>query len=71
MALSPEMTQKIAELRQKAREGTITLEETKEALSLLRADRTNAQATSTTSRSKKAPKAPVNADDLLSELEGL
>lgn len=63
--LSPEMTMKIAELRQKSRDGTITLEETKEALSLLRSDRTNAQVTSTKTRSKKAP---VNADDLLAEL---
>ncbi len=68
MALSPEMTQQIQEWRQKAREGTLTTDECKQALLALRADRTNAQVTSSKSKAKKAP---VNADDLLSELEGL
>jgi len=71
MALSPEMQSKVQLWRQKAREGTLTTEERREAIQLLRQDRIGAAQTSTASRAKKAPKAPINADDLLSELDGL
>lgn len=39
MAVSPEMQMRIAELRQKARDGTLTLEETKEGIAFLRQER--------------------------------
>ena len=71
MALSPEMQSKVQLWRQKAREGTLTTEERREAIQLLRHDRIGAAQVSTASRAKKAPKAPINADDLLSELDNL
>lgn len=71
MALSPEMQSKVQLWRQKAREGTLTVEERREAIQLLRQDRVGAAQISAASRAKKAPKAPVNADDLLNELDNL
>ena len=71
MAISPEAQSKVALWRQKAREGTLTQEERREAIKVLREDRIGAAQTSTASRAKKAPKAPINADDLLAELGGL
>ena len=64
----------LAELRAKARDNTATPDELRQALNLLRGDRTRAQVTSSTSKTKVAAgkaKANVNSDDLLSELEGL
>lgn len=71
MALSPETQAKVQLWRQKAREGTLSQEERREAIQLLRQDRIGAAQVSTASRAKKASKAPINADDLLSELENL
>jgi len=57
------IVQRVAELRQKAREGTLTQEETREAISFLRAERLAMP------QGKTRTKAPApNADDLLSEL---
>lgn len=67
--MSPEQQARIQALRAKAREGTLTLEESREAIILLREDRVAASATSAASKARKAPKAPVNSDDLLAELE--
>jgi len=54
---------RIGELRQKAREGTMTQDETREAISFLRAERLAMP------QGKSRTKAPApNADDLLSEL---
>ena len=71
MAISPEMQAQVQIWRQKAREGTLTQEERRDAIRLLREDRKGAEGVSAASRAKKAPKAPVNADDFLSELDGL
>lgn len=74
MVQSPEMQAKIQLWRQKAREGTLTQDEMREAIAALRQDRVGAAATSEKSREKKAAgraKANVNSDDLLSELDGL
>lgn len=71
--LSPELQSKIALWRQKANDGTLTLEEQKEAILLLRAGRKNAltaQAASA-SKTKKAKAAIPDADSLLDELGGL
>lgn len=60
--------------RQKAREGTLTQDDMKEALIALRESRQAAGAVSATSREKKAitkVKKNINSDDLLNELDGL
>lgn len=60
--------------RQKAREGTLTQDDMKEALIALREFRQAAGAVSATSREKKATtkvKKNINSDDLLNELDGL
>ena len=63
---SAETQMRIAELRQKALAGNLTLEETKEAIAFLRQERV-AQPPSS-SGSKKAAAAAVNVDNLLGEL---
>lgn len=73
-AQSPELQLKIQMWRQKAREGTLTQDEMKEAIAALRKDRGSvAQATagSKVSRSRSTAAKKPNGDDLLSELEGL
>jgi hypothetical protein len=69
--MTPETQAKIQMFRQKSREGTITTEELREALAIMREDRVGAQTTSTASRTKKAAKAAINSDDLLGELDSL
>lgn len=65
LTVSLETQQRIAELRQKARENTMTLDDMKEGIKLLRADRLAMPPAKSASRTK----APVaSADDLLSEL---
>lgn len=74
MALSPEAQAKVQLWRQKAREGTLTQDEMREAIATLRQDRIAAAVVSATSRAKKsatAAKKAVNSDDLLSELDGM
>ena len=72
--MPPEMSAQIQLWRQKAREGTLTQDEMRQAIAALRADRVGAAATSEKSREKKATaraKANVNSDDLLSQLDDL
>ncbi len=74
MAQSPEMQAKIQLWRQKAREGTLTQEEMREAIAALRQDRVRAASASATSRGKRVTtraKANINSDDLLGELDNL
>lgn len=60
----------VAEWRQKARDGTLTHDEMKEAIKALRRERVGTtQATSGTKARATAKKAPINSDDLLSGLE--
>lgn len=70
---SPELQAKLAEWRVKAVEGTLTKEEMAEAITALRGERTQAATAPTgeRKRSTAAKKAPINSDDLLSQLEGL
>ena len=69
---TPAESLRIQELRLKVANNTITKEELKEGLILLRKGREQAQATSTASRTKKAAsKTPINSDSLLDELGGL
>lgn len=60
--------------RKRAREGTLTVEEMQEALSLIRKERVTADAVSTkstgTRAAAKAKAAPIDSDDLLKGLMG-
>lgn len=65
MPVSLEMQQKVAEWRLKAKAGTLTLDETREAIKFLRQERlAMPQGKPSTRKSAATP----NADDLLSEL---
>ena len=55
--------------RQKAIEGTLTLDNMKEAIKMLREGRVAAQQAAKSSA--KSTKKPVNTDSLFSELDGL
>ena len=70
--MSPELNSKIAIWRAKCADGTITLDEYKEAIKALRGDRSSAHAASEASGKKRAAaKAAIpDADDMLSELGG-
>jgi len=67
-AQTPETLAKLAIWRQKAVEGTLTLEEQKEAIALMRADRRSASAVSDSSRRAKAKALVPSADEMLNEL---
>ncbi len=67
-AQSPELLANIAIWRQKAIDGTLTLEETREAIAALRQGRNSAHYASDTARRAKAKVAIPSADDLLAEL---
>jgi len=70
--ISAETSLRIQTLRAKAMSDTATTEELREALNLLRGDRTRASATSTKAKTTKAAAAkPIDSDDLLNELGGL
>ena len=69
--MSPELQSKISVWRQKAVNGNLTLDEMREAIAALRADRVGASIASTTSRAAKVKAPPPNAADLLGELEGM
>lgn len=64
--MTPELNDKISLWRQRARDGTLTREEMREAISLLRAGRISAAA-SAKSRTK-SPSAPIDAEGLLAGL---
>lgn len=72
--MSPEMQTQIQIWRQKAREGTLTQEEMRQAIAALRQDRVAASATSAKARATKSAataKKNINSDDLLGELDNL
>jgi len=62
---------KIADWRLRAVEGTLTLEEMKEAVVYLRAGRISAASQTATARAKKAKAIIPSADEMLGDLEGL
>ena len=66
-----DMMTKIAVWRQKAIEGTLSIEEMKEAIQALRGDRRGAAIASDKARKAKAGTAIPTADDLLAELGDL
>ena len=63
MIPSLEVQQRIATLRQKARDGTLTLDETKEGIAFLRAERLAMPPSKSSSK-----KVIINVDNLLGEL---
>lgn len=68
---TPEVQNQINQWRAKANAGTLSLEEMKAAVLLMRGDRKSAHATSETARRSKAKKEVRSADDLLGELDKL
>lgn len=66
---SPDESAQIQQWRAKCNNNTITQDELKEALALLRRGREGAHAASAASKAKKASKAPVDSDKLLGELD--
>lgn len=69
-----DLQMKVAEWRAKARAGTLTQEETREAIQVLRAGRSLIAAATGGTKTKAAAKPKASkpdADDLLSQLEGL
>lgn len=72
MPLSAENTARLQTFQAKALAGTITPDEEREAITILRQDRIAAQIGSTKSRSAKAEAArPVDADAVLAGLKAL
>lgn len=69
LSTDPDFHLKLATYRRKAADGTISLDEMREAVKLMRQGRL-AAAQNAKSASRKSS-APVNSDDLLSELDGL
>lgn len=70
--ITPELQSQIAIWRAKSADGTITLDEMRQAIILMRGGRTGAQEAAAASGKKSSTKKPVRkADDMLSELEGL
>lgn len=71
---TPQQSLQIQAWRKKVSAGTITKEELREAMELLRQGRAMAHETSATSRARKsttAAKKNVDSDKLLGELDGL
>lgn len=74
MIPNAEMVARIQELRRKSNDGTITLEEQKEAILFLRQNRTAALTASKGSKKSSGgakKKAPISADALLGELDNM
>jgi hypothetical protein len=69
MIPNPEMMNRVAQWRQKAQDGTLTLEEMKVAIVAMREGRLSAATASAESKAKGRAKAPArSAEDLLGEL---
>lgn len=66
--MAPELQSRIALWRAKALDGTITIEELREAVAAMRQDRKSAAVASDKSRRAKAKAEIPSADDMLSEL---
>lgn len=66
--MTPEVNSKIAIWRAKAAAGTLTLDEMREAIVVLRGSRVGAAHASATARQKKAKAEIPSAEDMLSEI---
>lgn len=71
MAVSAEVQTKIAIWRQKAADGTLTIDDCKEYVIVLRGGRRSAAEASEASRKTKARKVVKSAGEMLDELAGL
>ena len=71
MAMTAESIAAVAVYKAKALNNTLTVEDMKVAIQLLRADRQGAHVASDKSRRAKAKVEIPSADDMLRELEGL
>lgn len=70
--MNPSISLKLAEFRSIVNAGgKLTVEQSREVITLMREGRVAAAATSSKARTAKAAKAPVDADDLLSQLDNL
>ena len=69
--ISPELQSKIAAWRHRSAEGTLTLEEMKEIVILLRAGRVTSAQSPTTTKRKKAIAAIPKAEDMLADLDSM
>lgn len=66
--MTPEIQSKIAIYRQKAVDGTLTLDEMKEAVLMMRQNRRTAAASASSPRRAKAKAEIKSADEMLNEL---
>lgn len=66
--MSPEVASQIAVWRQQAFEGTLTVEDQRKIIELIRGDRKNAAVSSEKARKTRAKKEIKSADDMLKEL---
>ncbi len=66
--MTPELLAKIAIWRQKAIEGTLTIDDQREAIAVMRDGRLGASVSSDQARRAKAKKTIRSAEDLLGEL---
>lgn len=66
--MTPEIQSRIAVFRAKANEGTLTIDEMKEAIVMIREGRRGAAVASEQSRRVRAKKEIKSADELLGEL---
>lgn len=71
MTLSQDLQIRLQEWRKKALDGTITNEELKEAISLMRQERVFAGERSAKKRAAKAKPEAIDSDAMLNELGGL
>lgn len=69
--MTPEVNQRVAQLRAKAAAGTMTEADMAEAIEILRAGRVGAAAASDGARRKTAKAVIPDADSLLDELGGV
>ena len=63
--MSQVITSQLQLWRQKVHDGTISTEEMREAIQAIRKERVGSSEKSAVSRAKAAPKAAINADDVL------
>ena len=66
--MSPEVSARLAVLKQKASENTLTIDEMREGVRLMREDRKVASTVSAVSRTKRARAEIKSADEMLDEL---
>lgn len=66
--ISPELQSKLSIWRQKAADGTLSMDELKEAVAFLRSDRKAAAVSSPAKKTAKAKAAIPDADTLMKEL---